>query len=498
MADEHFGPLPDGYGKEPMKGATFLDVEVHGSISAGGTITGGTIVGGTITGGSITGTTITGGTISGTVVTGSDFYSTNWNGTIPLSLASKDAGASAGFALDGSTGGAQFQKIFAEGGSLGALTVDDTITLGTGGTLDITGTGVIRSATSGNRYEMAATATYASLDLFSGHADETANGEVRVTTGAAPAMWILAPKVSSFDAPMILDADGSITLEKQSSGTIWPQVIVDDTTSIKANDQIDLWVEDSGSQVALHNNGDATTVDGTAAAPILSFWNDLDTGVYRPGTNQIALAAGGVKRLTVLEGSASGRTRLNLNGATPGTDAVELYVGDTRRQLWNPSTGEHVFYAKTGTTNLTLADGANNGIFVQNVGFAVGIAPTTLTSGYIYNAPPTTGAAANATWVVASGSTYYLNRSTSARKYKSKIDYDMDRLADYELRPTKFYRDDDERWFLGFIADDLAGQDKLLGVYEDGEIENFDNRALLAVMAAKINRLEEKLNDLTL
>jgi hypothetical protein len=46
---------------------------------------------------------------------------------------------------------------------------------------------------------------------------------------------------------------------------------------------------------------------------------------------------------------------------------------------------------------------------------------------------------------------------------------------------------------MGFIADDLGDEDRLLGQYEDGEVENFDASALMAVMAAKINRLERRM-----
>ena len=87
-------------------------------------------------------------------------------------------------------------------------------------------------------------------------------------------------------------------------------------------------------------------------------------------------------------------------------------------------------------------------------------------------------------------------RSTSARKYKSHIDYNMKHLADIELRPTKFYRKDSKAWFIGFVADDLGDQDELLGVYDDGEIENYDLRAVVAVLAAKVNRLEAQVLEL--
>lgn len=83
-----------------------------------------------------------------------------------------------------------------------------------------------------------------------------------------------------------------------------------------------------------------------------------------------------------------------------------------------------------------------------------------------------------------------IRRSTSALKHKTKLTK-ADHLADIDLQPMKFYRKDDKRYMYGFIADWLGEQDKLLGEYNDeGEIENFDTRAIMAVMAAKINRLE--------
>ena len=105
----------------------------------------------------------------------------------------------------------------------------------------------------------------------------------------------------------------------------------------------------------------------------------------------------------------------------------------------------------------------------------------------------TTGTAAN----VFCGTGGRLQRSTSARKYKSRINYNVDYLAGLELRPTKHYRPDDKAWYFGFIADDLGKQHKLLGVWRDGEIEDYDQRAVMAVMAAKINRLEKRLQEPT-
>jgi hypothetical protein len=43
----------------------------------------------------------------------------------------------------------------------------------------------------------------------------------------------------------------------------------------------------------------AARLDGNAAAPIWTFWNDQTTGLYRPGTGQIGIATSGVSRMAI-------------------------------------------------------------------------------------------------------------------------------------------------------------------------------------------------------
>jgi len=97
----------------------------------------------------------------------------------------------------------------------------------------------------------------------------------------------------------------------------------------------------------------------------------------------------------------------------------------------------------------------------------------------------TSGAGANVT-VDASGQLF---RSTSARRYKKYIGSAAP-LADLELAPVTFTHKGDGEKYIGFIADDLAAQDERLAVYDDGVVENYDMRAVVAVLAAKVNRLE--------
>lgn len=61
-------------------------------------------------------------------------------------------------------------------------------------------------------------------------------------------------------------------------------------------------------------DGTLTIEDGTAAAPGLAFADDLNTGIYSPGADQVAISTGGTQRATV---DASGRI---LVGGTSSRD----------------------------------------------------------------------------------------------------------------------------------------------------------------------------------
>jgi hypothetical protein len=85
-----------------------------------------------------------------------------------------------------------------------------------------------------------------------------------------------------------------------------------------------------------------------------------------------------------------------------------------------------------------------------------------------------------------------LVRVPSSRRYKENIAYDIPGLADVELRPARFNRIGNEAGErIGFIAEDVADQDPRAVVFDDdGEVDRFDTVAVLAILAAKVNRLE--------
>lgn len=79
----------------------------------------------------------------------------------------------------------------------------------------------------------------------------------------------------------------------------------------------------------------------------------------------------------------------------------------------------------------------------------------------------------------------------SALRYKEHIDYDQDALADVVLRPVEYqYKEFPEYRYLGFVADDLDDQNPLLATHVDGKVEALEIPAILAVLAAKVSRLE--------
>jgi hypothetical protein len=197
--------------------------------------------------------------------------------------------------------------------------------------------------------------------------------------------------------------------------------------------------------------------------------------------------------------------------------------------------GYHEFIGTSGTilANLDGNDWAVAG------GIRAGSTAALITDGFYYHIPTTTGVASNMHTAVAAGSTYYILRSTSARKFKKHIDYNKQAmLADMEIKPATFWRDDDQEWFIGLIADDLAEEDYRLATYvgKDGsaldgrpqspdkngivpevesptgedyrgrhvpfnsddvpEPDNVQTLAVLAVLAAKANRSDDREHDL--
>ena len=171
-----------------------------------------------------------------------------------------------------------------------------------------------------------------------------------------------------------------------------------------------------------------------------------------------------------------------------GTNALAWAVGYINVVIGDgASAAAPTFRSNLATDCGVYFPGSDNMQFSAGGAARFGVTSTQIQAPQIHAA--TTGAAANV--VVASTGSNQLLRSTSALRYKERVMPALN-LADIELVPTRHFRPDDGRWRYGLIADWLGDQDELIGVFgEDGRIEDYDDRAVLAVIAAKLTRLEK-------
>ena len=97
---------------------------------------------------------------------------------------------------------------------------------------------------------------------------------------------------------------------------------------------------------------------GTAAAPGIAFDGDSNTGIYRPGADQLAISTGGTQRINI---EADGDINIDSGGVFYDATNNRLAIGTT-----NPARNLHINGADSDTvqvhlTNSTTGGGANDG-----------------------------------------------------------------------------------------------------------------------------------------
>jgi hypothetical protein len=269
-----------------------------------------------------------------------------------------------------------------------------------------------------------------------------------------------------------------------------------------------------------HASGYAAIELGGTLGAYIDFKNaeadDYDIRLRLIGNDTLTLEGGNLDMKT---NEIVGLGKLTFSDAEPWK--IEIHSGDftvfegatNRFRIYDDDTnGGFKFYGNTGTNIINID---NNDLAVLGA-IRAGSTAANVTDGYIYCNPTTTGLAVNTTLGLASGATYYMIRFTSARKYKDHISYaSQEYLANLELKPATFWRDDDQEWFIGLIADDLAETDYRLATYvgADGsaidangpsgkhvplpmdkpaEPDNIATSAVLAVLGAKANRGDDE------
>ena len=452
-------------------------------------------------------------------------------------------------------------SVFASSGVLGDLTVTGTLTIGTGGTF--------QSAPSGRRVQMSQT-NYGQFSLYSGLGTEEEPAHMMIdVTGR---LQLMAPTLTGFFPGSInMDTDGAIRVSSASSGSTitldagsaghiainsqaqgaygtallpgW-SFLADPNTGMYryATDELGFAV---GGLHMLRLYADGVEINlaaGKSGNLGLTIWNEHASGY---GNIEIGGKAGAYLdfknaeaddydiRLITTGGDLSfqggnlnmtanrifGVSQIDFSDAEPWKISIvngdfNIYEGAAHRFVIFDDDANGGFQFKTA--NSVLFANFDNWDLAILGGIRAGSTAANITDGYLYCNPTTTGLAVNTTLGLASGATYYVIRYTSARKYKDHISYaSQEYLAGLELKPATFWRDDDQEWFIGYIADDLAETDYRLATYEgeDGsaidengpsgdhvplsmdkkpEPDNIQTSAVLAVLGAKANRADDR------
>ncbi len=433
-----------------------------------------------------------------TVTVRGDIISGNWDGADPADLSTGiDSTATAGFYLDSSAGRAQFTDDVFFG-----ISTDNYIHLRT-----ITNIGYVRWAGTlgtpavdsywagwlvgtspsvvgnllGTAYE------FTPHDPGKVHMRSFEDKDGYVSIGTPDGQIDVGNHTTGAGASLIT---GVLTVPDGTAGAPTFSFDSDDDTGVYLAADGILAVSTVGTERFRFTNGHfshnvtggpaLTAAAGTVALPAFTFTGDTDTGIYRIGANDLGIVAGGTEGIRI-----NTTHLLTIPGATGEFAIRHADVGSISAPVYSFWNDLNMGMTRLGTDVLGFATAGTGRL-------------TILANGRVQvDTPPTTGTAVNTTLVLESGR-YSIFRKTSARKYKNRINYNVvDQLAGYELHPTKFYFPSDKQWFYDFIADDLAEQDPLFGTYDaEGDVESYQLGAVLAVMAAKLNKREAEIINL--
>ena len=104
-------------------------------------------------------------------------------------------------------------------------------------------------------------------------------------------------------------------------------------------------------------DGTLTIEDGTAAAPGLAFTSDLNTGLLRVGADQLAITTGGTSRLAVSTTAVSSTLAVDVPLGAVGTPSI-TFTGDLNTGLFSP--GADQVAISTGGTGRVFVDASGN------------------------------------------------------------------------------------------------------------------------------------------
>jgi hypothetical protein len=318
----------------------FIDIEVFGGISVGGSFK------------------------------GMDILSDNWDGSNPANLASVDAGATVGYYLDGSAGAAQF---------MGNLYV--------GGDIELSSTGVFKSAPTGTaRVEIKQEAAghirlIDSSDNTEGilflttHTDlgdsvllgaenndhlllATNNMMYFVATAANQGFHFFAAKETTFNGTNLATPDPDLKIFVGGPIRTFRDFTPDGDGDI-----------DLGTSALKFQNlfvDEVRAGDGLVTAPAYDFDSDSGNGMYLAGTNQVGIANDG-KQVALfgtpgttqdVEFGSGGTGKSHIANFVGASFPVYSFQGDVTMGMYRVSAGE-IGFATAGTLRVRISNVLN-------------------------------------------------------------------------------------------------------------------------------------------
>ena len=173
-----------------------------------------------------------------------------------------------------------------------------------------------------------------------GTASPDAKLDVRSTSRTAPVVLKLGNGIISGDNGVIVSQIRSYINNSNTAADELARIQVENGSGSHDDGNLSFWTRDGLNNVddakQLQINGKGVVDiknDGTAALPVLIFGADVDTGFYRPSSNNIALSTTGVERIRVTSagnvgiGDPGPAVKLQVSTNSP-TNNIAALIGD--------------------------------------------------------------------------------------------------------------------------------------------------------------------------
>lgn len=156
-----------------------------------------------------------------------------------------------------------------------------------------------------------------------------------------------------------------------------------------------------------------------------------------------------------------------------------------------------ILFGPNASTRGTI--GYDSGLTLQFQGSKITMTSSSLK---LYSSSWLTGTGTNAVIPTSGANTNIIVKSSSSKRYKDDITYDLDKEKFHstlmQMKPCQFhYKTEPDLNQYGFIAEDIEELDTKLCIYEnDGQVENYLDRGILALIVTELQRKDEEIKEL--